>query len=182
MTIFSHFRRNPRAALIAALHRRIAEAARDPALYARLGVADTVEGRFACLTLHVVLVLRQLRRLPAPAREVAQELVDFVFRQLDASLRELGVGDMGVPKRMKKLAHAFYSRAAVYDAVLDSRDDARLAAVLAEHFDAAPEALLGLARYALAAETALAASSLEAFLHDGPSLPAPAAFAEEDAR
>ncbi|MFL5082886.1 MAG: ubiquinol-cytochrome C chaperone family protein, partial [Microvirga sp.] len=119
MTIFSHFRRNPRAALIAALHRRIAEAARDPALYARLGVADTVEGRFACLTLHVVLVLRHLRRLPAPAREVAQELVDFVFRQLDASLRELGVGDMGVPKRMKKLAHAFYSRAAVYDAVLD---------------------------------------------------------------
>src|SRR5215207_8547786 len=86
MTIFSRFRRNPRAALIAALHRRIAEAARDPALYARLGVADTVEGRFACLTLHVVLVLRQLRRLPA-------------------------------------------------------RDDARLAAVLAEHFDTAPEAL-----------------------------------------
>jgi cytochrome b pre-mRNA-processing protein 3 len=89
---------------------------------------------------------------------------------------------MGVPKRMKKLAQAFYSRAAVYDAVLDSRDDARLAAVLAEHFDAAPEALFGLARYALAAETALAASSLEAFLHDGPSLPSPAAFAEEDAR
>jgi cytochrome b pre-mRNA-processing protein 3 len=140
------------------------------------------EGRFACLTLHVVLVLRQLRRLPAPAREVAQELVDFVFRQLDASLRELGVGDMGVPKRMKKLAHAFYGRAAVYDAVLDSRDDARLAAVLAEHFDAAPEALFGLARYALAAETALAARSLEALLRDGPSLPSPAAFAEEDAR
>jgi cytochrome b pre-mRNA-processing protein 3 len=136
------------------------------------------EGRFACLTLHVVLVLRQLRRLPAPAREVAQELVDFVFRQLDASLRELGVGDMGVPKRMKKLAHAFYGRAAAYDAVLDSRDDARLAAVLAEHFDAAPEALFGLARYALAAETA----PLEALLRDGPSLPSPAAFAEEDAR
>jgi len=127
-------------------------------------------------------VLRQLRRLPAPAGEVAQELVDFVFRQLDASLRELGVGDMGVPKRMKKLARAFYSRAAAYDAVLDSRDDARLAAVLAEHFDAAPEALRGLARYALAAETALAASSLEAFLQDGPSLRSPAAFAEEDAR
>src|SRR5215207_7139428 len=127
MTIFSRFRRNPRAALIAALHRRIAEAARDPALYARLGVADTVEGRFACLTLHVVLVLRQLRRLPA-------------------------------------------------------RDDARLAAVLAEHFDTAPEALRGLARYTLAAETALAARSLEAFLHDGPSLPPPAAFAEEDVR
>jgi hypothetical protein len=57
-----------------------------------------------------------------------------------------------------------------------------LAAVLAEHFDPTPEALFGLARYALAAETALAASSLEALLHDGPSLPSPAAFAEEDAR
>ncbi len=108
--------------------------------------------------------------------------MDCVFRDLDASLRELWVGDMGVPKRMKKLAHVFYSRAAAYDAVLDQRDDARLAAVLAEHFDAAPEALFGLARYALAAETALAATSLEAFLHDGPSLPSPAAFAEEAAR
>ncbi len=108
--------------------------------------------------------------------------MDCVFRNLDASLRELGVGDMGVPKRMKKLAHVFYSRAAAYDAVLDQRDDARLAAVLAEHFDAAPEALRGLTRYALAAETALAATSLEAFLHDGPSLPSPAAFAEEAAR
>ena len=167
---------------MAALHRRIVEVARDPALYARLGVADTVEGRFACLTLHVVLVLRQLRRLPAPAREVAQELVDCVFRQLDASLRELGVGDMGVPKRMKKLAQAFYGRAAAYDAALDSGDPGRMAEALAEVLGQGAEALRGLAHYSLAAEAALAGQSLDHLLGAGPRFPAPAGLPEEDAR
>src|SRR3954468_17709052 len=138
--IFSLFRKARRVSAPETLYQRITMAGREPTLYLRFGVPDTVEGRFESLALHLVLVLRRLRHLPAPAQDVAQELVDAFFRQLDASLRELGVGDMGVPKRMKKLAQAFYSRAA-YDAVLDSRDDARLAAVLAEHFDAAPEAL-----------------------------------------
>ena len=68
-------------------------------------------------------MLRRLNRLPAPAADVAQDLVNSVFTQLDASLRELGVGDMGVPKRMKKLGAAFYGRAAGYDAALDAGDD-----------------------------------------------------------
>ncbi|HEX8662601.1 MAG TPA: ubiquinol-cytochrome C chaperone family protein [Beijerinckiaceae bacterium] len=174
--ILGLFRKDPRAPLIDALHRHIAEAARGPALYARLGVPDTVEGRFECLVLHLVLVLRRLRRLPSPARDVAQDLVDAFFRHLDASLREMGVGDMGVPKRMKKLAQAFYGRAAAYDAALDSADPERVAAALAGSFGAAPEALSGLARYALAAEAALSADALDALL-GGPGFPPPARFA-----
>jgi cytochrome b pre-mRNA-processing protein 3 len=178
MMIFSLFKNNRRGGLIDALHQRVDDAARDPALYVQLGVPDTIGGRFDSVALHVVLLLRRLRRLPAPAGDVAQELVDSLFRHLDASLREMGVGDMGVPKRMKRLAQAFYARAAAYDAVLDSGDEGRLAAVLAEHFGA-PEALRALARYTLAAEAALGDRSLEDILHRGPSLPSPSAFAED---
>ena len=180
--ILGLFRKNPRAPLVDGLHRRVAEAARAPVLYARLGVPDTVEGRFEALALHLVLVLRRLRRLPPPAKEVAQDLVDAFFRHLDATLREIGVGDMGVPKRMKKLAQAFYGRAASYDAALDSADTVRVAAALAEALGAAPEALLSLAGYALAAEAALSADTLDAILERGPSLPPPDRFVEEEPR
>jgi cytochrome b pre-mRNA-processing protein 3 len=179
--ILGLFRKDPRAPLVDGLHRRVAEAARAPVLYARLGVPDTVEGRFEALALHLVLVLRRLRRLPPPAKEVAQDLVDAFFRHLDATLREIGIGDMGVPKRMKKLAQAFYGRAAAYDGALDSTDPARVAAALAEPLGAAPEALSGLARYALATEAALSADTLGALLERGPSLP-PGGFMEEEPR
>ncbi|HEX8167967.1 MAG TPA: ubiquinol-cytochrome C chaperone family protein [Beijerinckiaceae bacterium] len=175
--IFGLFRKDPRAPLIDALLRRIGEAARAPALYMRLGVPDTAEGRFESLALHVVLVLRRLRRLPTPAEDVAQELVDAFFRHLDASLREMGVGDMGVPKRMKKLFRAFYGRAAAYDAALESGDPERVAAALAEPFGGPAEAVFGLARYALGVEAALAADALDAFLGPGPGFPPPARFA-----
>jgi cytochrome b pre-mRNA-processing protein 3 len=180
--IFSLFRKPPQAPLVAALHARIDAAVREPALYLRLNVPDTAEGRFETLALHMVLVLRTLRRLPPPAEDVAQDVVDSFFRQLDASLREMGVGDMGVPKRMKKLAQAFYGRAAAYDAALDSGDPDRVANVLAEAFGQSPEALRGLARYALAAEAALAGLSLDDLLGAGPRFPAPAELAEEVAQ
>ena len=142
---------------------------------------DTPEGRFECLTLHLVLVLRQLRRLPPPAADVAQDLVDAFFRQLDASLREMGVGDMGVPKRMKKLAQAYFSRAAFYDRALDSGDRGRLAAALAEHFGSGAP-LRGLARYALDSEARLAGLSLDELLAGGPRFATPAVHDREDAR
>jgi cytochrome b pre-mRNA-processing protein 3 len=180
--IFSLFRKDPRAPLIEGLHKRIDEAVREPALYLRLDVPDTVEGRFECFALHLVLVLRRLCRLPDPARDVAQDLVDAFFRQLDASLRELGVGDMRVPKRMRKLAQAFYGRAAAYDAALDSGDPDRVVQVLSDSFGQDPDAFRGLARYALRAEAVLAGMSLDDLLRQGPRFPAPADLAEEDVR
>ena len=59
--------------------------------------------------------MRALRELPAPADEVAKDLTDAFFRDMDASLSEMGVGDTVVPKRMKKVAEAFYGRAHAYD-------------------------------------------------------------------
>jgi cytochrome b pre-mRNA-processing protein 3 len=111
--------------------------------------------------------------LPSPAEEVSQELVDQVFRDLEASLREMGVGDVVVPKRMKVLAQAFYGRARAYDAALASGDETALAAALARNVyaDASPGGAL--ARYVVAARASLAAVTLDAMLRDGPRFPAP---------
>jgi cytochrome b pre-mRNA-processing protein 3 len=173
------FRRDDgRRRTIEALHIRINAAARVPALYLDLGVPDTVEGRFETLCLHVILALRRLRQLPAPAEDIAQDLVDSVFAQLDSSLRELGVGDLGVAKRMKKLAQAFYGRAGAYDAALDAGDRAGLASALARNVLGREEADAAgpLAAYVVAAAEALSGQDLDALLAHGPVLPDPAGF------
>lgn len=163
---------------IEALHGCIDAGARSPGLYRTLGVPDTVEGRFEALCLHVILVLRRLRALPPPAADVAQDLVNAVFAQLDASLRELGVGDVGVPKRMKKLAMAFYGRLETYGAALDAGDRPALAAALARNALSTSEAgeATALAEYALAAEALLAQASLDELLTSGPRFPDPDAI------
>ncbi len=179
------FRRGgERRRVIAGLHAAVTAAARRPGLYTDLGVPDTVEGRFESLCLHVYLVLRRLDRLPPPAPEVAQEFVDSVFAELDASLRELGVSDMGVGKRMKKLGAAFYGRAAGYDAALKAPGDEALRQALARNILGAAVAAQGggleaaaLAVYVRAAEVELARADLETLLASGPPFPDPGALA-----
>lgn len=129
--MFRFLQRKQRDVTISHLHDEIVAAARHPALYGEIGFPDGVDGRFEALTLHVLLVLSRLRELPEPAAEVAQELVDSVFAHIEAGMRETGVGDMGVPKKMKKLGRAFYDRTAKYEAALEGRDAAALAAELA---------------------------------------------------
>ncbi len=177
-------REDARRRLIETLHLRINEASRVPALYTGLGVPDSVEGRFEALCLHVILVLRRMRALPDPASDVAQDLVNAVFLQLDAALRELGVGDFGVPKRMKKLGAAFYGRAEGYDAALDAGDMAGLRAALARNVlgqdgvEHAPAEAAGLAAYVRAASQVLEGCDLDGLLEAGPRFPEPAAFAK----
>lgn len=179
------FRRGgERRRVIAGLHGAVSAAARRPGLYTDLGVPDTVEGRFESLCLHVYLLLRRLDRLPPPAAEVAQELVDSVFAELDASLRELGVSDVGVGKRMKKLGSAFYGRAAGYDAALRAPGGDALAQALARNILGEAAAARGsgleaaaLAVYVRAAEAELARADLPTLLASGPPFPDPGAFA-----
>lgn len=171
-------RPGPRERLIETLHLRVNAAARRPGLYTGLGVPDTLEGRFECLILHVILVLRRLNRLPEPAADVAQDLVNSVFLQLDSSLRESGIGDFGVPKRMKKLGAAFYGRAEGYDAGLDAGDAAALRGALARNVLglAAPETAAHLTAYVLAAAEALERADLDDLIGEGPRFPDPEAF------
>jgi cytochrome b pre-mRNA-processing protein 3 len=176
-------RTSPRERLIEALHLRVSAAARRPGLYTDLGVPDTLEGRFECLILHVILVLRRLNRLPEPAADVAQDLVNSVFLQLDSSLRESGIGDFGVPKRMKKLGSAFYGRAEGYDAALDAGDADALRAALARNVLGldSPQAANSLTHYVLASDAALARSDLDGLIGVGPQFPDPEPFAAPDA-
>ena len=112
--------------------------------------------------------------LPPPADDVAQDLVDRVFAHLEIALREIGIGDMGVPKRMKKIAGAFYDRTRLYDPLIEARDAGGLAAEIAGHLRIAPETLLPLARYCLACESTLASCHLDR-LFAGPPFAGPAA-------
>src|SRR5665213_3710295 len=80
--------------------------AREPVFFAALGVPDTIDGRFDMVVLHAWLVLERLRVLQM--KDVSQALVDTLFTSFDESLRELGVGDIGIGHRVKKMADAFY--------------------------------------------------------------------------
>lgn len=179
--IFNLFRKDPRRAVIAALYERVATASRNPGLYAGLGVPDSLEGRFEALVLHMVLALRGLRDLPPPADEVGRDLTEALFRDLDASLREMGVGDTAVPKRMKKLGEAFYGRAHAYDAALNEADEAALAAALGRNVTAGAPAI-PLARYVLASDRGFRALSLDTILDQGFPFPVPGDFTGEGTR
>jgi len=175
--IFSLFRKDPRRIAIATLYKRIATASRTPGLYAALGVPDTLEGRFEALSLHMILALRALRGLPQPADEVARDLTDAFFRNMDASLREMGVGDTVVPKRMKKIAESFYGRAQAYDGPLSGADEAGLAVALGRNAYGSEAPAAPLARYALAADQGFRTVSLKTLLEIGPVFPKPETFA-----
>ena len=121
---FNHFRkpRLPPRGTIEAIYGMIVTQAREPLFYQDLGVPDTVNGRFDLLLLHLWMVLRRLRRA-GDGRELAQALFDHFCADMDANLREMGVGDLAVPKRMQAFGEAFYGRSAAYDlALTDSRE------------------------------------------------------------
>src|SRR4030088_1906182 len=109
---FNHFRK-PRIqsrGTIEAIYGMIVTQAREPLFYRDLGVPDTVNGRFDLLVLHLWMVLRRLKPMAAGG-ELSQGLFDRVCDVLDASLREMGVGDLTVPNRMQASGAPFYGRA-----------------------------------------------------------------------
>jgi len=122
--------RRANEAIVEALYATIVAGARQPRFYSAWGVPDTPLGRFEMLSLHVFLFLHRLRGETGVLTHIAQEVTDVFFLEVDHSLRELGIGDVGVPKRMKKLARMFYGRAAAYGEALDADDVDALAAAL----------------------------------------------------
>lgn len=141
-------RRKSNAEIVKLQYEQLTDAARRPIFYTQLHVPDTVMGRFNLLTIHLMLYLRMTKEASEPVQALAQELVDAFFEDIDHSIRELGIGDASVPKRMKKLAKMFYGRAEAYGAALDNRDEAALATALARNIFPEEEApnLSGLAQ------------------------------------
>ncbi|WP_337189270.1 ubiquinol-cytochrome C chaperone family protein [Phenylobacterium sp.] len=139
--------------------------ARTPGLYADLRVADSPEGRFELYSLHVYLLLERLKGQGDRASEIAQALFDTYVSALDHALRELGVGDLSVGKKMRKLGEAFYGRVKSLEEALASLPDRTdLEAVLARtvYEGGAAENAPALADYVLAQRQALATQDVDA--------------------
>jgi cytochrome b pre-mRNA-processing protein 3 len=103
-------RKNPQAELAAAVYARVAEQARAPELFDACGIPDTLDGRFDSLALHAALMIDRLRR-ETDGETLAQEFFDAMFRHLDLTLREIGVQDLGVGRRIKIMAEGLHGRA-----------------------------------------------------------------------
>lgn len=104
--------------IVLSLYSAAVAQARVPELYLDFGVPDSLDGRFDMISLHVFLIMRRLRAEGDAAQALSQALAELMFDDMDNSLREMGVGDMGVGRRVRQMAEAFYGRVAAYDAAL----------------------------------------------------------------
>jgi cytochrome b pre-mRNA-processing protein 3 len=152
-------------------------AARQPGFYIDLAVPDTVMGRFEMLSVVMILYFRRTRTSSVSGQEIAQEIVDAFFQDLDHSIRELGIGDQGVPKRMKKFAGMFYGRLESYSVALEAQDREALAAALLRNIYPQAEApapdMSGLANWMIAASEVLSAQSEDVIATGSLTLPSP---------
>jgi len=168
----------PSPGTIETIYGMIVTQAREPEFYRNLGVLDTVNGRFDLLVLHLWMVLRRMKPIEAGAelsQAYSQALFDRFCEDMDANLREMGVGDTIVPKRMRAFGEAFYGRVAAYDLALGAgREPLALALckniLNGEHLDKARQ----LAIYAEAALADLAALDDTVLLAGSWKFPSPA--------
>jgi cytochrome b pre-mRNA-processing protein 3 len=174
--MFLSARRRKHEATIDGLYGAIVAQARDPFFYRELGVPDTIEGRFDMVVLHVHLLFRRLATENDAVRTVGQGVFDRFVADMDASLREIGIGDLAVPKRMRSMGEAYYGRAAAYDEALARPADDQLADALRRNVynGQAHAGAVQLAHYVRRAVNALARQSVDAIGEGRLTFPAPA--------
>ena len=173
--ILSLFRKDPFRDTAIALYEQIVEQSRKPAFYAVAKAPDTVEGRFEIVAVHVYLVLRQLKSGGDRAKKLSQALFDVFFQNMDDSLRELGVGDLSVGKKIRALGEAFYGRVGAYETGLDENDADALAAAIARNvFEVEMDpGAQRIAAYLVEADSALANAPLEELMKGVVQFPEP---------
>jgi cytochrome b pre-mRNA-processing protein 3 len=178
---FNRFR-NPTApsrGTIEAIYGMIVAQARDAVFYADLNVRDTVNGRLDMLILHLWLVLRRLRSVDG-GEQLSQALFDHFCADMDANLREMGVGDLTVPKRMQAFGEAFYGRSTAYDLALEAGGDELAQALSRNALNGGfPESAKALASYVREAEASLAASEPSAIYAGSWAFPKPIPHSEQ---
>jgi len=133
MGVFGFLRRRPHERAGCTLYAQAVAAARDPYFYTAVGAPDTLDGRFDLVGLHAYLVIRRLQAEPPPGPAMAQAVFDAMFNDMDVALREMGVGDLSVGRKVKVMWEAFHGRAAAYGRALDAGDGAALRAALARN-------------------------------------------------
>lgn len=131
--MFNLFRPARTRVIIQRLYGAIVTQSRHPVFYTDFGVPDTLEGRFEMVVLHTVLLCHRLKAGDKTEKALSQDIFDTFADDMDRTLREMGVGDLTVPKKMKKIGAAFYGRAGAYDVALDAGDQDALAMALARN-------------------------------------------------
>lgn len=125
--MFNLFSKKPaRSEAATALYAAIVAQARNEVFFLECGVPDTVDGRFDLVLLHAFLLFHRLKSDHEATKELGQEVFDLMFENLDQNLREMGVGDMGIGRRIKGMAQAFYGRVQSYEDALEAGDGQRL--------------------------------------------------------
>jgi cytochrome b pre-mRNA-processing protein 3 len=130
--IFPLFRRSQRGDTISGLYGMIVAQARRPSFYRDYAVPDTINGRFDLIVLHLALVLERLAA-DASLRDLGQAIFNRFCQDMDNNLREMGVGDLTVPKEMRRMGEAFYGRAEAYRRALEASDANALVQVLSRN-------------------------------------------------
>ena len=170
-----------------ALYAAVVAQARHPWFYRDCGVPDSLDGRFESILLHAFLVLHRLKQAPEDDGAAGQRLFDVLFLDMDRSLREMGVGDLGVGKRIKQMVQAFYGRVAAYETGL-AEGGAALEAALRRNLlgtvEAGPDQVARLRGYVERAAGALADQAAAEIAAGRPLFPDPegddAAVRDED--
>lgn len=145
----------------------ISAQARLPVFYETFGVADTIDGRFDMMAVHGAIVFRAARAKGAEGANLAQDTTDLMFMAFDDAIRSLGVGDQGIPRRVKAMAKAYIGRAISYSEAVERRDHAALQQALERNIyrGEAPNAdrLADFAQYVMGEAVRLESLRLEAF-------------------
>ena len=162
--ILSLFRKNTATAPVYAVYSAIVAQSRQPRFYAEWQVPDTVTGRFDMISLHLALLFRRLRAETGEQKAFSQAVFDLFFKDMDRSLREMGVGDLGVPKRIQKMGNIFFGLLAAMSEAMDRNDLAGLQAVLSRNiFDGGDGPhIAALAEYLMVEDRALAGQDSQA--------------------
>ncbi len=102
------------------LYYKIVNISRGRDFYTKCQVPDTMDGRFEILILHLIVLIRKLKM--ENQEQLSQSIVDLMFSSIDLSLREEGVGDLSIPKKMKKVGMVFYGRSTSLEQILETDD------------------------------------------------------------
>jgi cytochrome b pre-mRNA-processing protein 3 len=149
------FKKSPDPEAVLGVYRAIVAQSRQPVFYAEWGVPDTVTGRFDMICLHMALVFRRLNGAGKEATGFAQALFDLFFKDMDRNLREMGAGDLSVPKKIRNMGNLFYGLMTNLNEAMERSDRAEAEAVLQRNlFDGADDAKVGLLADYLEAEFA----------------------------
>jgi cytochrome b pre-mRNA-processing protein 3 len=180
--LFRRMRRRPPESTIATLYGAIVAQARNPSFYLGYGVPDTLEGRFDMIVLHEFLFLRRIEREERDLGAIGQAVFDRFCRDLDHNLREMGVSDIAVPRKMRDFAQAYYGRTQVYGHALASDDQEACAAALARNVfssnDLAGSGAMRLANYMREAARQLDTAAASAFAQGLLTFPDPETIPE----